>query len=84
MNDQIKTDKFHRAIDCDECPSNGPKTQLQAWITQDGLDRLEAESIDFVDDDDVRRLAGYGEGGVEGHCEPCNGADDGDDGNQDG
>lgn len=77
----IISDKFNRAIDCADCNRDDSPTQLQAWVNQAGLDRFDVDSIDFINDEDVRKLAIYGEGGVTGHCSPCHGADDADDSN---
>lgn len=58
---------------------------LQAWASDWLLDREDVDSIDEISDDDLRRLANTApsECAIEGHCLPCNGPDDGNDGNQD-
>jgi hypothetical protein len=69
---QIKSDKNHRAIPCDTCPEDDA-TMLQAYVDDEALALNECEHIDDMLDSDIR-----GDGIVEGHCEHCNGADDGD------
>jgi hypothetical protein len=69
---QIKTDKYHRGIPCDTCPKDNP-TMLQGSVDDEVLALNECDSIADMLDSDVR-----GDGVVEGHCERCNGADDGD------
>lgn len=44
---------------------------MRAWADLDGLDRMEVESIAELTDDDVQRLASYGEGGIERQCDQC-------------
>lgn len=80
----MKADKNHRAIECDTCKPDDAPTMLQAWASGWLLDREGVESIDELSDDDLRRLAVVdpSECAIEGHCLPCNGPDDGDDGNQ--
>lgn len=71
MNQQADqtSDQFEREIDCPTCEREG--TKLRAWARLDGLDRLEVESIAQLSDADVRLLAHYGEGGIDGACGPC-------------
>lgn len=67
--DETDRARFEREIECTNC--EGKPTRLRAWADLNGLDRMEVESIAELSDDDVRRLASYGEGGVDGECEPC-------------
>lgn len=71
MNQQADhtSDQFEREIDCPTCERE--RTKLRAWASLDGLDRLEVESIAQLSDADVRLLAHYGEGGIDGACQPC-------------
>ena len=67
--DENDRERFEREIECTSC--DGKPTRLRAWADLNGLDRMEVESIAELSDDDVRRLASYGEGGIEGQCDPC-------------
>lgn len=62
-------DRFERDIECDSCDSK--PTRLRAWADLNGLDRMEVESIAELSMDDIRTLAHYGEGGIDGECETC-------------
>jgi hypothetical protein len=64
-----KQDRFEREIECGSC--DGKPTKLRAWADLNGLDRMEVESIAELNVDNIRRLASYGEGGIDGECEPC-------------
>ncbi|MGB8417610.1 hypothetical protein [Paraburkholderia sp.] len=68
---KIKTDKNHRGIPCQTCPPDDP-TLLQGWVDDEALELNGCKTIADMLDSDVR-----GDGVVEGHCERCNGADDG-------
>lgn len=61
--------RFERESYCPHCGNGG--TKLRAWANINGLDRMEVESISELSDDDVRLLASYGEGGIDGTCEGC-------------
>lgn len=62
-------DRFERDIECNSC--DGKPTRLRAWADLNGLDRMEVESIAELSMDDIRTLAHYGEGGIDGECETC-------------
>ncbi len=62
-------DKFEREVDCPTCEHE--RNKLRAWANLDSLDRMEVESIAQLSDADVRLLAYYGEGGIDGACGPC-------------
>lgn len=81
----IKHDNNYRGIACETCHLDGEPTVLQAWISDDLLDSEGVSTITDVSDDELRRLARiYTQScAIEGDCYPCNGPDDGDDGNQD-
>lgn len=81
----IKHDDNHRGIDCDTCDPNGDPTVLQAWISDALMEHEGVSTITEIDDDELRRLARIHprDCAIEGDCYPCNGPDDGDDGNQD-
>lgn len=77
--DELKSDKNHRPIACESCISNGnePPTMLQAWANDALLEAEDVDSIDFLPDDEIRRLATQtNDCGIEGHCYACNGPDD--------
>jgi hypothetical protein len=80
-----KEDKNHRPIECETCDQTASPTILTAWASNWLLEREGVSSIQELDDDDLRRLANVcnKDCAIEGHCLPCNGPDDGDDGNQD-
>jgi hypothetical protein len=63
-----KRDRFEREI---ECPTDGQPIKRRVWASLDGLDRMEVESIGELRLDDIRKLASYGEGGIDSECEPC-------------
>jgi hypothetical protein len=69
-------DKNHRPIACDYCV--GPfKTMLQAYMSDETLERLGKRSIQTVMNSDVRGEAGSPECFIKGFCWKCNGPDDG-------
>jgi hypothetical protein len=70
LSNRLKHDKHHRPVPCPTCaPDNA--TLLQGWVDDETLQSYEADDIDALDDDDIRR-----DGIVEGHCLECNGPDD--------
>lgn len=71
MNQQADntTDQFEREVDCPTCEDEPIK--LRAWASLDGVDRMEVESIAQLSGADVRLLAQYCEGSIEGACGPC-------------
>ncbi|MGX9221438.1 hypothetical protein ACWV27_23985 [Massilia varians] len=77
-------DKNHRPIACDTCNPEDP-TMLTAWASDWLLENEGYDSIDEMEDEDINRLKIVcpQDCAVEGYCHPCNGPDDGDDGNQD-
>lgn len=87
MTDDVKSDKNHRPIECDGCKDKGiaNPTMLTAWASDWVLESQDVASIDFLSDDDIRRLsrAHSSDCAIEGYCLPCNGQDDRDDGNDD-
>jgi hypothetical protein len=62
-------DRFEREIECTD--HEGQPTRLRVWADLNGLDRMEVESIAELSVDDIRRLARYGEGGIDGACDRC-------------
>jgi hypothetical protein len=67
--DNTVVERFEKEIVCPIC--NSGKAELRAWADLNGLDRMEVESIAELSIEDIRRLASYGEGGIEGKCTPC-------------
>jgi hypothetical protein len=80
-----KIDKNHREIICESCDANEDATMLQAFVSDRQLIIEDVDSIDEIDDATLRRLASINriDCSIEGHCNPCDGPDDGNDRNQD-
>lgn len=68
--DDTAVGRFEMEVDCPDCAGSGV-TKLRAWADLDGLDRMEVESIAELNIEDIRQLANYGEGGIDGECKPC-------------
>lgn len=67
-SDELKVEHFEIEIDCPDCESG--RMKVLAWADLNGLDRMEVETVAELRIEDIRRLASYGEGGIDGECDP--------------